>query len=174
MKVSSQITNVSQWGSQTKVEWLQAWLMCAGTASYSNSRQSHSLLHRAPWEGEMYKPLDFSTRGKKSVAFWHYLRTYSAYGWLFNVWTSQEKCGVGFLFILNCLDLIPFQILRESDETTKTFKCLKDIRLAEWKQTESCWGQHYIFLPRTGKDGWCEGSWSVTPIEMCQSLGVWA
>jgi len=28
------------------MEWLQVWLMRAGTASYSNSRQSHSLLCR--------------------------------------------------------------------------------------------------------------------------------
>lgn len=35
--------------------------MRAGIASYSNSRQSHSLLRRAPWKGEMCKTLDFST-----------------------------------------------------------------------------------------------------------------
>lgn len=34
VKVSSQNINVSQSGSQIKVEWLQVWLMHAGTASY--------------------------------------------------------------------------------------------------------------------------------------------
>lgn len=43
----------------------------------------------------------------------------------------RTDLGWGFLFILNCLDLIPLQSLRESDETTKTFKCLRDIRPAE-------------------------------------------
>lgn len=78
VKVSSQNINVSLWGSQIKVEWLQVWVMRAGTASHSNNRQRHSHLHRAPWK-------DFSTRKKTYVAFWHYLRSYSAYGWLFNV-----------------------------------------------------------------------------------------
>lgn len=37
---------------------------------------------------------------------------------------------MSFLFILNYIDLTLFQVLRESDEISETFKCLKDIRLA--------------------------------------------
>ena len=36
-------------------------------------------------KGEMCKPLDFSTWETDYIAFWHYLRCYSEYGWLFNV-----------------------------------------------------------------------------------------
>lgn len=43
---------------------------------------------------------------------------------------SMCKLVRGGFFYFNCLDLILLQSLRESDETTKTFKCLKDIRPA--------------------------------------------
>lgn len=104
--------------------------MCAGTASYSNSRQNHSVLYTAPWEGEMWKSLDSSTWGKKEF----HSSTVSEPIQLMAVFSICKLVGTdlgwGFLFILKCLDLILLQSLRQSDETTKTFKCLRDIRPA--------------------------------------------